>query len=234
MFSPSYRHFLISLNIPSQVKELGVVIRGSRTIGGDLHNLFESWWQWAALAKSPEYNFNNGNNGWARQVYSPSLQTTLTVPCWHVEVKKDSCASPILYSMRSLNRDLFDFPIPPSSIQQQVNTTLNGSYATYFISSSPPEIAAQLSSDSSVDVVTYDVDNVSSPQWMSPIFFVPSNSYGTSGFTKSYRANDIDGIVWSILTAKKFVYISVMDFLPASEYSASVSWLLHIYVCVFQ
>ncbi len=40
-----------------------------------------------------------------------------------------------------------------------------------------------------------------------------------------YRTNDVDGIVWTILHAKKFVYLSVMDFLPASSYSKyPISW----------
>ena len=101
----------------------------------------------------------------------------------------------------------------------QFNTTMNSTSAMYFITASPPEISDQLWREpSSVNVITTNPANLHSRKWMSPTFFMAQNiPYGP--VLKASRTNDIDALVYAILNAKKFIYLSVMDFLPASEYS---------------
>lgn len=73
----------------SQVKELGIVVLNSTTVGGDAFNLFQSWWEFASLSSSQVYNQNYTLNKFTSTYFSPNFQTTITSPCWQI---RNDCA----------------------------------------------------------------------------------------------------------------------------------------------
>ena len=193
----------------SQVKELGVVVMENADIGIDASNLFESWWQWTNLNTSPYYNSKYFANKFVVKTWSPDLQTNLNLPCWSdAELIPDDikCNSPVLKNI-IIDSTSFDLSVPPSSLFSQFNTSLNSSYASYFISSSPPEITPQVWKEPisvSISKSTADNHNISSRKWMSGVFFkLPEK---------------VPGLFLSLLSLYIYIYISLSLSLLTQSY----------------
>ena len=213
----------------SQVKELGVIVLNSPTIAGDAHNIFESWWGFASLASAEGYSIKPSLNDYVVNYFNPDYQSMMYTPCWSLSLpESDRCPNPIINILYDTNKraphvgeGVYYIAMPPSCLASPFSLYLNGTLTSVSITAAPSELTPQIypRSDSPLVPVDHlDMTHYKSHVWMSQAFFMDPVPYNDASML-GYRTNDIDGLIYTILEARKFVYLSVMDFLPLSQYT---------------
>ena len=150
----------------SQVKEMGVTVHNSTSIGSNVQQYFNSWWAFA----DPQLLETSSKGSYE----STQFQTLLEGPCWSKHVA--NCENPIA--------DEFPFP---NNINHQLDVSFNGNIpSSNFITGSPREVLGNSDHRSRSSLRTWDLDGLvytirSATEfvYLSVMDYIPSSLYGT-------------------------------------------------------
>jgi len=157
----------------TQVMELGVVVTDSADIAGDLSQLFECWWAWAAL------DVDGASTSGSVEYFSEEYQTTLRVPRWSTALEKGAASNPFGKFMSEYN------------IENQGIVRLNGGLSNFFISASPAEITVPGGRSFDEDALIYTIRSATKTVDLNVMDFVT-----TSLFPVNDQQEGGGGVVW--------------------------------------
>lgn len=166
----------------TQVKEMGIAIHNSTSVGSNVQTYFDTWWAFS----DPDLSAPPSPPPTSIKVEydSTRFQTTLASPCWSTHTAHYAPDSTCPYP-----HNMSESPYP-NNIDHQLSTKLNpsSSASTSFVSGCPPETLGDHSVRSRSELRTWDLDSL--------LYTIRSASPGGH------------------------VYLSVMDYMPASLYSS--------------
>ena len=158
----------------TQVKEVGIFISNSTSMGSDVTDYFDSWWEWSSVPST------EATTEYSVHFFSDEWQTELIAPCWSMHIEKsERCPFPPIM-VPTVGPPL------PNTDKVQLTTPIDGTPANTFISGSPREVLGDTFSTKKKDMRTWDLDgilytinNATDYIYLSVMDYIPQSTYST-------------------------------------------------------